>query len=105
MPVPTYPDLCAAMDAAGVEVRLVAAPDGLVLRLVDHHRLRALDVPVRRSFDREVGVLCSALALCAELPGLPGPGVALAGRWPELAALARTSDLRVSDRAAPERLS
>ncbi|UTI63231.1 hypothetical protein NBH00_17930 [Paraconexibacter antarcticus] len=105
MPTPTFPALCAAMDAAGVEVRVVTAPDGLVLRLVDFHRLRSLDVPVRASFDRDVAVLCCSLALCAELPGLPGPGEAIARRWPELAALAGTSDLRVSDRAAGDRLS
>lgn len=105
MPAPTYPALCAAMDAAGVEVSVVAAPGGLVLRLVDFHRLRSLDVPVPAGFDRAVAVLCCSLALCSELPGLPGEGEAIARRWPELAALARPSDLRVSDRAAGDRLS
>lgn len=105
MPTPTYPGLWAAMDAAGVEVRVVTTPAGLVLRLVDFHRLRSLDVPVPMSFDRAVAVLCCSLALCAELPGLPGEGGAIARRWPELAALATSSDLRVSDRAAGDRLS
>jgi hypothetical protein len=89
MPAPTYADLCAAMDAAGVEVRVTAGAGRLVLRLVDHHRLRSLDTPVATSFDREVAVLCCSLALCADVPGLTGHGVTLARQWPELAALAR----------------
>lgn len=89
MPVPTFRDLCDVMDAAGVDCR-VALDDGRhAVRLVDHHALRDLDVAVRRGFDREVRALCAALAFAADVPGCTGEAVALARRWPELAALGR----------------
>jgi hypothetical protein len=88
-PPPTFAELCAAMERAGIEVRVALAAGRHVIRLLDHHGLRSLDVPVRRDFDREVAVLCCSLALCADVRGCSGPGVALARRWPELAALAR----------------
>ena len=85
----TFGELCAAMEAAGIDVRVALEGAWHVIRLVDHHGIRSLDVPVRRGFDREVAVLCWSLALCADVPGCAGPGVALAREWPELAALAR----------------
>lgn len=89
MPNPTFRDLCDAMDAAGVDCR-VALDDGRhAVRLIDHHALRALDVPIRRGFDRETRTLCAALAFAAAAPGCTGEAVALARRWPELVALGR----------------
>jgi hypothetical protein len=86
---PTFADLFEAMDAAGVEVRVAVEGGRPLIRLVDHHGVRSLDVPVSRGFDRQVAAICCSLALCADVPGFAGPGVALARRWPELAALAR----------------
>jgi hypothetical protein len=86
---PTFLDLCAAMERDGIEVRVALNRERHVIRLVDHHGLRSLDVPVRLGFDREVGVLCCSLALCEDLPGGGGRGRDVARRWPELAALAR----------------
>jgi hypothetical protein len=97
MAFPTFADLCAAMAAAGVDV-LVGLEDGRhVIRLVDRGGARALEVQVALGFDREVGVLCCSAALCADVPGCAGPGVDVARRWPELAALARA----VVDRPPP----
>ena len=99
----TFSALCTAMDAAGVEVGVRLAEEGRhVIRLVDHHGCRSLELPVRRSFDIEALVICCSLALC--------PDGALARRWPELVALARLSvdgdhDVGVSDGGRPERLS
>jgi len=90
------------MDAAGVDVGVALTAGRHVIRLVDRHRARSLDVPVRRGFDREVAVLCCSLALCADVPGIVGPGNELARQWPELAGLGR---LRVSGRGRPERPS
>ena len=91
------------MGAAGVEVGLRLTDEGgHLIRLVDHHGCRSLELPVRRSFDAEALVICCSLALC--------PDGALARRWPELVALARLAvdddhDVGVSDRGRPERLS
>ena len=99
----TFSILCTAMEAAGVEVGVrLAEEGGHLIRLVDHHGCRSLELPVRRSFDAEALVICCSLALC--------PDGALARRWPELVALARLAvdddhDVGVSDRGRPERLS
>lgn len=89
MPAPSFRALCDAMAAAGVECRVTLEGGRHGLCLVDHHAPRALEVPVRRGFDREAGALCASLAFAAEVPGCTGEAVALARRWPELAALGR----------------
>jgi hypothetical protein len=94
MPGPTYADLCDAMDAAGVEVRLGLEDGRLVLRLVDHHGLRSLSHLLATSPDREVAVLCCSLALCESLDGPLDAGRAMAREWPELAVLGRTCQNR-----------
>jgi len=96
MRFPSFADLCAAMDAAGIDVRVALSDGRHVIRLVDHRGLRSLGVPVTRGFDREIGVLCCSLALCEDLPGLAGRGRDLARQWPELAALAREVLARTS---------
>ena len=98
-PSPTFAELCIAMESAGIDVRVGREGGRHVIRLVDHHNLRSLDVPVRAGFDREVRVLCCSLALCADVRGCCGPGVDLARRWPELAALARRGVRRPTDPA------
>ena len=90
------------MDAAGVEVRVVLTEDERhVVRLLDFHRLRSLDLPVERGFDATALIACCSLALCPASP--------VARRWPELVALARTAvgapGVGGSDRGRPERLS
>ncbi len=89
MPAPSFRALCSAMDAAGVECRVTLEGERHGLRLVDHHAPRALQVPVRRGFDREAGVLCAALVFAADVPGCTGEAVTLARQWPELVALGR----------------
>ncbi len=98
----SFSSFCTAMDVAGVEVRIVLTEeDAHVVRLVDFHGLRWLELPVERGFDATALIACCSLALC--------PESALARRWPELVALARTAvelpDVGVSDRGRPERLS
>lgn len=98
----TFPALCTAMDAAGVEVRVaLTADERHVIRLLDVHGCRSLDLPVARGFDAAALVACCSLALCPEGP--------IARAWPELVALAELSveppDVGVSDRGRPERLS
>ena len=98
----SFPSFCTAMDAAGVEVGVVLTEaDRHVVRLLDFHGLRSLDLPVERGFDATALIACCSLALC--------PGSPLARRWPELVALARatapTPGVRVSGRVRPERLS
>lgn len=96
MAFPTFADLCAAMDRVGVEVRVALEGERHSIRLIDRHALRALDVPVERGFDREVGVLCCSLALCEDMPVVGGRGRDLARQWPELAALAQEALARSS---------
>ena len=98
----TFSDLCTAMDAASVEVRVVLTEDERhLVQLVDFGGLRALDLPVDRGFDAAAIVACCSLALCRESPR--------ARDWPELVALAEAAvgppDVGVSDRGRPERLS
>ncbi len=98
----SFASLCTAMDAAGVEVRVVLAEDDEhVVRLLDFHGVRSLDLPVERGFDAAALIACCSLALCPESP--------LARRWPELVALARTAvgppGVGGSDRGRSERLS
>ena len=97
----TFSDLCSAMDAAGVEVRVALHDGAHRVRLVDVRGGRSLDLPVTRGFDAEVLIACCSLALCPQAP--------LARRWPELVALARAwvepADVGVSDRVRPERPS
>ncbi len=98
----TFSNLCTAMDAAGVEVRVVLTEDERhVVRLVDFSGLRSLELPAERGFDAAALIVCCSVALCRESP--------LGRRWPELAALAeaaiRPPDVGVSDRGRPERRS
>ncbi len=91
----SFSRLCDAMDAAGVEVRVALTDDGRhVIRLVDVHGLRSLDLQADRGFDTAALVACCSLGLCPDGP--------VARLWPELLALA---DLAVSGRGRPERLS
>jgi len=98
----TFPDLCTAMDAAGVDVRVVLEDGAHRVSLVDFHRLRSLDLPAGRGFDAAAAVACCSLALC--------PGGPLARQWPELVALAYAAVERgdvgvsLSERVLPERL-
>jgi len=98
----TFAHLCTAMDAVGVEVR-VELTDGErhVVRLVDFHGLRSLDLQVERGFDAAALIACCSLALCPESP--------LGRQWPELVALAHAAigspGVGMSDRGRPERLS
>lgn len=86
----TFSELCTAMDAAGVEVRLKLRDDGRhVLELHDFHGMRSLTHVVVRSFDATAAAICCSLALCADCPGTVGEGPKLAATWPELADLAR----------------
>ena len=98
----TFSDLCSAMDAARVEVRVVLIEDERhVVQLIDFGGLRTLDLPVERGFDAAALIACCSVALCRESP--------LGRRWPELAALAEAAigppDVGVSGRGRPERLS
>lgn len=97
----TFSDLCAAMDAAGVEVRVALQDGAHRVRLVDVRGGRSLELAVTRGFDATALVACCSLALCPQAP--------LARRWPELVALARASvdpaDVAVSDRVRPQRPS
>lgn len=94
----TFAHLCAAMDVAGVEVHVLLTDEGgHAIRLLDHHRLRSLELPVRRGFDAEALIACCSLAICPTSPR--------AREWPELVAVAHDFDLEVSDRGRPERLS
>lgn len=98
----TFADLCTAMDAAGVEVRVVLTEDERhVVSLLDFHGLRSLDLQVQRGFDAAAIVACCSLALC--------PESRLGRQWPELVMLAATAveppDVGVSDSGRPERLS
>jgi hypothetical protein len=78
------------MEAAGVQVGLALAPGGRhVLRLDDPATGRSLSHALARGPDAEATLLCCSLALAADVPGTTGHAVALAARWPELAALAR----------------
>ena len=88
--VVTFDELCTAMDAAGVEVRVALREDGRhILELHDFHRARSLTHVVVRSFDATAAAICCSLALCADCKGTVGDGPVLAARWPELAELAR----------------
>ena len=94
--------LCTAMDAAGIEVGVVLTEDEEhVIRLVDFHGCRSLDVAVTRRFDAAVIVAVCSLALCPESPP--------ARVWPELVALAEAlvvpPDAGVSNCDRPEQLS
>ncbi len=85
----TFPDLCTAMDAAGVEVHVLADErSGHRIRLMDFHRVRSLELPVTRGFDAEVVIACCSLAICPEMD--------LARQWPELVALARDAAAQTS---------
>ena len=98
----TFYDLCTAMDAAGVEVRVVLTEgERHVVQLVDFSGLRSLDLPADRGFDAAALIACCSVALCRESP--------LGRRWPELVALAEAAigspDVRVSGCGRSERLS
>ena len=80
------------MDVAGVEVRVGLAGDGRhQIRLVDFARCRSVTVPVERSFDAAVTMLCCSLALARDVPGIGGEAPRLAATWPELVDLAHAS--------------
>ncbi len=94
----SFPTLCTAMEAAGVEVHVELANGAHTIRLVDFHGCRSLAFGVSNGFDVAAIVICCSLGICPEGP--------VARQWPELVALARASvDVGVSDRGRPERLS